>query len=89
MGEEPVADAPGVADTVREATVHVTHTLELLDRLLRLPPPDAEPRPLSLKENLLLVAALDAWTTGKAGSSCGRCPTPTASLSRWHGKALR
>jgi len=58
MGEDPAADEPGVADTVREATVHVTRTLGLLDRLLRMPPPDARPRPLSVKDHLDFVVAL-------------------------------
>jgi signal transduction histidine kinase len=58
MNEEPEAGDPGVADTIREATAHLTRSLELLDRLLRLAPAAAESVPLSLLDALQFVAAL-------------------------------
>ncbi len=48
----------GAVETVREATAQLARSLELLDRLLRLPRPVAEPAPLSLLDSLEFVAAL-------------------------------
>ena len=46
-------------ETVREATAQLSRSLELLDRLLRLPRPAPEPAPLSLLDSLEFVAALN------------------------------
>jgi signal transduction histidine kinase len=58
MDERPDDGDPAVVDTVREATSHVARTLELLDRLLRIPPADDEARPVSVRDSLAFVAAL-------------------------------
>lgn len=56
MDEGP-GDA-GTVETIREATAQLTRTLELLDRLLRLPRPAAEAGPISLRDSLEFVGAL-------------------------------
>jgi nitrogen-specific signal transduction histidine kinase len=58
MDEQPDDGDPGMVDTVREATIHLARTLELLDRLLRIPPADDEAGPLSVRESLEFVAGL-------------------------------
>ncbi len=58
MDDEPEAGDPDAAETIREATSHLGQTLEMLDRLLRLTPPAAEPAPLSVTDSLRFVAAL-------------------------------
>jgi signal transduction histidine kinase len=58
MDEQPEDGDPGMVDTVREATSHVARTLELLDRLLRIPPSDDEAGPLSVQDSLEFVAGL-------------------------------
>ncbi|HET9039780.1 MAG TPA: HAMP domain-containing sensor histidine kinase [Gemmatimonadales bacterium] len=56
MGDEP--ETAGAAETVREATARLGQSLQLLDRLLRLPRPRTEPVPVSLQDSLDFVAAL-------------------------------
>ena len=46
MGEGPEAGDPGTVETIREATAQLSRSLELLDRLLRLPRPAVEAAPL-------------------------------------------
>ena len=58
MDEQPDDGDPGMVETVREATSHVARTLELLDRLLRIPPDDDEAGPLSIRDSLEFVAGL-------------------------------
>ena len=58
MDEQPDDGDPGMVDTVREATSHIARTLELLDRLLRVPPADEDAGPLSVGESLEFVARL-------------------------------
>ena len=58
MGEGPEAGDPGAVETIREATAQLSRSLELLDRLLRLPRPAVEAAPLSLRDSLEFVGAL-------------------------------
>jgi len=58
MGEAPEAGDLGAVETIREATTQLSRSLELLDRLLRLPRPTAEGGPLSLRDSLEFVGAL-------------------------------
>jgi signal transduction histidine kinase len=58
LADRPEPGDPGLVDTVREATGRVTRSLELLDRLLRILPPAAEPGPVSVGDTLEFVAAL-------------------------------
>jgi two-component system C4-dicarboxylate transport sensor histidine kinase DctB len=58
MGEAPEAGDPGTVETIREATAQLSRSLELLDRLLRLPRPAVEAAPLSLRDSLEFVGAL-------------------------------
>jgi len=58
MGEAPEAGDPGSVQTIREATARLSRSLELLDRLLRLPRPAGEAVPLSLRDSLEFVGAL-------------------------------
>jgi C4-dicarboxylate-specific signal transduction histidine kinase len=58
MGEGPEAGDPGAVETIREATAQLSRSLELLDRLLRLPRPAAEAAPLSLRDSMDFVGAL-------------------------------
>jgi signal transduction histidine kinase len=60
---ELVHDAPQPGDetipaTIREAAGHLGSSLELLDRLLRLPPPGPEARPVSLTDSLVFARSL-------------------------------
>jgi signal transduction histidine kinase len=45
-------------NTIREATGHLVRSLELLDRVQRIPARIAQPRPVSLGEHLEFLAAL-------------------------------
>ena len=45
-------------NTIREATHHLVRSLELLDRVLRIPSRTAEPRPVSLRAHLEFLDAL-------------------------------
>jgi C4-dicarboxylate-specific signal transduction histidine kinase len=56
--EDGEAGDEGLADTIREATRNLSRSLELLDRLLRLPPDRPEPAPLSLADSVGFIAAL-------------------------------
>jgi C4-dicarboxylate-specific signal transduction histidine kinase len=58
MGEAPEAGDPGAVETIREATAQLSRSLELLDRLLRLPRPAVQAAPLSLRDSLEFVGAL-------------------------------
>ncbi len=58
MNDDPGASDLGVAEAVQEATSHLTRSLELLDRLLRLPLTAAEPAPLSLSDTLQFIASV-------------------------------
>ncbi len=58
MGEAPEAGDPGAVETIREATAQLSRSLELLDRLLRLPRPAVDATPLSLRDSLEFVGAL-------------------------------
>jgi two-component system C4-dicarboxylate transport sensor histidine kinase DctB len=58
MGEGSEAGDPSTVETIREATAQLSRSLELLDRLLRLPRPAAEAAPLSLRDSLDFVGAL-------------------------------
>ena len=58
MDETPEAGDPGTVETIREATGQLARSLELLDRLLRLPRPAAEAAPISLRDSLEFVGAL-------------------------------
>lgn len=58
MDDQSDASDSGLVDTVREATTHVTQSLELLDRLFRAAPPAAAAGPLSVRDSLQFVAAL-------------------------------
>jgi signal transduction histidine kinase len=56
MLDEPDEGDDSVAATIREASGHLARSLELLDRLLRLPPVQPEAIPLSLADPLRFVA---------------------------------
>ena len=58
MGEAPEAGDPAAVETIKEATGRLSRSLELLDRLLRLPRPAVEPAPLSLRDSVEFVGAL-------------------------------
>jgi len=58
MDEGPEPGEPGTVETIREATAQLSRSLELLDRLLRLPRPAVEAAPLSLQDSLEFVGAL-------------------------------
>jgi signal transduction histidine kinase len=58
MLEAPEADDLAAVETVREATGKLARSLELLDRLLRVPRAPAEAAPLSLRDSLEFVGAL-------------------------------
>jgi C4-dicarboxylate-specific signal transduction histidine kinase len=58
MGEAPEPGDPGTVETIREATAQLSRSLELLDRLFRLPRPTVEAAPLSLRDSLEFVEAL-------------------------------
>jgi signal transduction histidine kinase len=55
-GSDPDDDPP--ENTIREATRHLVRSLELLDRVLRVPARTAEPGPISLREHLEFLDAL-------------------------------
>jgi two-component system C4-dicarboxylate transport sensor histidine kinase DctB len=56
MDQGPEAGNTGTVETIREATTQLARSLELLDRLLRLPRPVAGP--ISLRDSLEFVGAL-------------------------------
>ena len=58
MGDGPEAGDPSAVETIREATAQLSRSLELLDRLLRLPRPAVEAAPLSLRDSVDFVGAL-------------------------------
>jgi signal transduction histidine kinase len=57
-GDHEAVGETDLAEAIREATHHLSQSLELLDRLLRLPPEHAELAPLSLADSVGFVAAL-------------------------------
>lgn len=58
MGEAAEPGDHGTVETIREATAQLSRSLELLDRLLRLPRPAVEAAPLSFRDSLEFVGAL-------------------------------
>lgn len=58
MGDEPLEDEAGIAETLRESTAHVARSLELLDRLLASTEFNPEPAAFSIVDSLRFVAAL-------------------------------
>ena len=58
MGGEPEAGDADAVETIRQATAQLARSLELLDRLVRLPRPTDEQGPVSLVDALDFVAAV-------------------------------
>jgi signal transduction histidine kinase len=58
MQYDPDSEDDPPENTIREATGHLVRSLELLDRVLRIPARIAEPRPVSLGDHLEFLDAL-------------------------------
>jgi len=58
MQLDPDSEDDPPENTIRDATGHLVRSLELLDRVLRIPARVSEPRPVSLREHLEFLAAL-------------------------------